>query len=377
MRRIESYLLRQLLWPTLVATAALAGVALLSQLLTTLYIMVDNHQSVFVFIRILLLGLPSTLVIVLPVALFVATLVTLNRLHTEHEIVVCFAGGMSRWRVAAPALRLAAGAALITLMVNLWVQPWASRAMREELFRVRTDLAASLIREGEFSSPSSDLTVYAQSADGAGALKNVFIHQGHPDGGATAFSARRGLIAEQEGRPVLVLRDGSNQAFSRDGVLNYLAFDEYVFDLWPYLNTAEQIHFKISDRYLHELVSPDKRQEWERKNRKKMLAEAWSRLASPLFNFTLVLLAMHAVIGGGFSRTGYAGRIAAAAAAGVVIRVLGFGAQAAADATPVLNILQFIVPLAPAIWAGQRLFLRERGARRSVRSAPVMAGAPA
>ena len=72
--------------------------------------------------------------IVLPIALFVASLITLNRLHTEQEIVVCFAGGMSRWRViCSPSIRLAViFAALITLVVNLWVAPWCYSELRQD-----------------------------------------------------------------------------------------------------------------------------------------------------------------------------------------------------------------------------------------------------
>jgi hypothetical protein len=80
--------------------------------------------------------------------------VALNRLHTEQEVVVCFAGGMSRWRVISPAMRLACTIAFLALVTNLFVSPAAYRALRQELFEVRTDLAATLVREGEFSEPA-------------------------------------------------------------------------------------------------------------------------------------------------------------------------------------------------------------------------------
>src|ERR1700759_2402025 len=107
MRLIDRYLLRQMLGPTLLATAALTAVALLSQSLAGLDLIVNERQSPMVFLEVTLLYLPQLLNMVLPIAIFVAALVALNRLHTEQEIVVCFAGGMSRWRVISPALRLA------------------------------------------------------------------------------------------------------------------------------------------------------------------------------------------------------------------------------------------------------------------------------
>jgi lipopolysaccharide export system permease protein len=94
-----------------------------------------------------------------------------------------------------------------------------------------------------------------------------------------------------------------------------------------------------------------------------MLAEAHYRLASPLYDLTFVALALVAVIGGSFSRLGYGRRIIGASAAAIVIRVLGVGMQAAADATPALNVGQYLVPLIPfgfCLW----ILMRQDGSAR-------------
>ena len=170
---------------------------------------------------------------------------------------------------------------------------------------------------------------------------------------------------------MLILMTGSNQSFSDKGVLNYLAFDEYVFDLTPYLNTTEELHYKISDRYLHELLKPDLTQAWEKQNRKKLKAEAHARLSSPLYAFTFMALALQAVLGGAFSRTGYGGRIAVAGAQAAAIRILGFAIQAACDGTPALNLFQYVVPLAPFIWVAWRFYRPPRSAQRGFSSLQV------
>ena len=131
MRLIDRYLLRQLLGPVAMATLALTAVALLSQSLAGLDLIVNQRQSALVFLKVTLLYMPQLINLVLPIAVFVAALVALNRLHTEQEIVVCFAGGMSRWRVISPALRLASIITVLALAMNLWIQPAASREMRQ------------------------------------------------------------------------------------------------------------------------------------------------------------------------------------------------------------------------------------------------------
>src|SRR5579875_1404837 len=174
MRLIERYLFRQLLWPTLATTLALGAVALLSQTLSEIDVLVNQHQPIGVFLKLVGLSLPQMIAMVLPISLFVAALIALNRLHTEQEIVVCFAGGMSRWRVISPAIRLAVLCALVSLVINLWITPWCYRETREELFKIKTDLVSSLVRDGQFNQPSPGLTVYAQYTDRAGLLHNVF-----------------------------------------------------------------------------------------------------------------------------------------------------------------------------------------------------------
>ncbi|MES2342867.1 MAG: LPS export ABC transporter permease LptF [Pseudomonadota bacterium] len=356
MRLIDRYLLRQLLGPTVFATLALTAVALLSTSLSQLDIIVSQRQSALVFLQVTLLAMPQLVNMVMPIALLVAALVALNRLHVEQEIVVCFAGGMSRWRVIAPALRLAGVVTLIALFMNLWVQPAASRQMRETLFQVRTDLASTLVREGEFTEPAPGLTVYAQSVDSGGLIHNLFIHQTKSDGGATTYTADEGRVVKRGDKPVLLMRKGSNQEFSRTGVLNFLSFDEYVFDLSRYLQSDEMVHYKPSDRYLHELLFPDLQQVWETQNRDKLLAEGAARLSTPLYNLTFMSFALLAIIGGGFSRLGYGRRIATVAGLAVAVRILGFVVQAGSESEPWLNLVQFVVPVGAMALALRGIF---------------------
>lgn len=359
MRLIERYLFGQLLWPTLAAAAALGGVALLSQTLSYLDILVDQGQTVVVFLKVVLLNMPQLMAMVLPVAVFVAGLLALNRLHIEQEIVVCFAAGFSRWRVIAPAMRLVTLVALGTLVVNLWVQPWSARQMREVMFSVKSDVAAALVRPGEFKQGGAGLTVYAQRADPGGVLHNLFVFREQPDGGSNALSAREGRVArDAQGRPVLVLKQATNQERTAKGEWSTLIFDSHVLDLTEYLGPEQAVHYKVADRYLHELMFPDLTKDWERQNQGRMLAEAHYRLSSPLYNFTFMLLAFWAVIGGPFTRLGYIRRVARAALAAAAIRILGFGVQAASDAAEWVNLLQYLVPLVPCLFAWRALFRR-------------------
>ena len=110
----------------------------------------------------------------------------------------------------------------------------------EELFNVRTDLAATLVREGEFDRagrrpdrlrPAVEPERRAAQPVHPPARSRTAARPPTPPGEArsTAATARRCWCCS----------DGSNQEFySATGVLNYLTFDEYVLDLTPFLSTG-------------------------------------------------------------------------------------------------------------------------------------------
>ena len=345
MRLIERYLFRQLLGPTITTAAAMTGVAILTSSLSALDVLVNERQSPWVFIEVTLLASPQIIGMILPLAVFVAGLVALNRLHTEQEIVICFAGGMSRWSVAAPALRLAAMVAIFGLVLNLWIQPLCFRELRRTLEAVRADITATLIRPGEFTHPAPGLTVFAQSIGADGVIHNLFIDQQKAGSPHRTLTASEGRIAKREGAPVLVMLDGSNQQLSKTGALDTLSFDEYVLDLRPFLSVTGEIRYHLSDRYLHELFFPDLSRSWEKENRNQLLAEGHSRLAAPLYNIAFMALALAAVLGGTFSRLGYGARIVTASLTALAVRVGGFVNAAVSVGDPRLNILQYSLPL--------------------------------
>ncbi|WP_295705296.1 LptF/LptG family permease [uncultured Brevundimonas sp.] len=371
---IQRYLFRQISTRVVAACAALAGIGVLSQSLDQLEVIVERGQSVWIMIKLTLLAVPQLLAVILPFGLFVGALIALTRLQREQELTAAFAGGMTRWSVISPALRLSAIVALLALFINLFAQPWAQREGRAQTFAIRTDLAALLVQEGQFVQGPEGLTVYVQQIEQNGLLKNLFIYQ-EDEGKVATWDAAEGRFGEVNGAPVLTLRDGSWQQYSSSGVLNYFSFDRNVFDLSPFTATTETVRYKPSDLYLSQLLRPSPALLETAGSRGELLAEAHSRIASPLYVLVAMAMAMAAIMGGAFSRTGYSARIARAAAAFLVVRIVGFALVAASAWNGWLNVLQYVVPVAATAIALRLLFraLKPKRRRRwQVLAAPKM-----
>jgi lipopolysaccharide export system permease protein len=139
------------------------------------------------------------------------------------------------------------------------------------------------------------------------------------------------------------MRDAQRLSLRENGSLERATFAQGPFDLAPFINDQKAVILEESDRYLPELFFPDMNNYYDYDNVNLLLAEGHARISAPLLNIAMAMLAIYAVLGGDFSRRGYAKRIAAAAGAALLLRLAAFGAVAAGRDDPSLNILQYLI----------------------------------
>jgi lipopolysaccharide export system permease protein len=344
MSKVQTYLFYEVLRAVLIIVGGLAMLALLAQGLARTDLILENRQSALTYFYIVMLGAPQVIALLTPLALFVAGVWSLNRIHKDSEIVVAQAAGMTPWQIASPLMRLAVLCAIAHLAVNLWVQPSAQRAMRETVSMARADLAAALIRPGQFTSNGDRLTFYAREQIG-GELRGVLISDMTDPEFPTDILARSAALVEVEGRPTLLLRDAISQQLDENQQLSILEFDQYMFDLSDFMKEDADLRLKASDKFLYELFFVDRSNYFEAKDADSLMAEGHSRLTTPLLNIVMALIAIFAVLGGDFSRKGYGKRIAIASAGAITVLIIQLAVQSAAAGDPSLNILQWILPL--------------------------------
>lgn len=359
MTKIQAHLFRQVLSAVVIIVGGLVMMALLAQGLSRTDLILENRQSALTYFYIVLLGSPQVIALLTPLAIFVGAVWSLNRIHKDSEVVVAQAAGMTRWQVASPIMRLAVVCAILHLGVNLWVQPVAQRAMREAVAVARADLAAAMIRPGQFTSNGERLIFYAREQVG-GELRGVMISDMTDPEYPTDILARSAALVTVEGKPTLLLRDALSQQLDQSKQLSILEFDQYMFDLTDFMKEESELILKASDKYLHELLFVDRKDYFQNKEADSFLAEANARLTTPLLNIVMALLAIVAVLGGDFNRQGYSRRIGIATGAATLVLVVQLGVQSAAADDPALNSVQWIVPVGTIIGLSWVYFRRGR-----------------
>ncbi|MBI3771110.1 MAG: LPS export ABC transporter permease LptF [Gammaproteobacteria bacterium] len=161
----------------------------------------------------LLLALKSldALVILLPLALYLAVLLALGRLYKDNEMAAMFACGVSPLRVAKLVFWVALGFSLVVSSLSLFLGPWANA----ERFRLSKQMESTsgleMVVGGQFRELSnSKLVFYAERlADDGINMENVFIQQNNAERQNVIVAPRaQHLVDPVHGGSYLVLEDG-------------------------------------------------------------------------------------------------------------------------------------------------------------------------
>lgn len=345
MKLLQRYILSQAFWPAVLALSALALLALLTQSLQTLDLIVENKQSAGTFFFITILALPQLIGIITPLAVFMAAIYALNRLTNDSELIVAKANGVSPWAIGTPVLRLGVYAMIFHLSINLLLQPLALQQMRAEILKVKTDIASQMVQAGQFVTPTPNLTVYTREIESDGELRDVLIHDGRDPNSKSTHIAKTGRLLRSDTSTSLVLFNGSVQTPVADGSLDVIDFETYQLDLSNVTALDRVLRLKSTDKFLHELLRPDPRDYITPKFRKEYTAEGHARLTAPLWNVALVLVALAFMLRGQHSKLGNNRKISLCAVTGLLLHLIGFGVASSAEKDLALNPFQYFIPI--------------------------------
>ncbi len=374
MNLFQRYTFGQVRGPFLATMGALTGLAVLTQSLSNIDLVAEDGGTAFALFQITLLATPQVMALLMPIAIFLACAIAMNRMISDSELTVGAAAGLSRRERLSPFLRMAIYAVIINLGINLFVQPASFRQMREVLYEIRTDVVANFMREGEFVRLGENVTFYTREIGDNGVMYDVFIEDGSEDL-AVAYSAQRGVVVRADTGPVMLLENGVRTWLDEQGGQTAVTFDSTEFDLSVFIDSSASFTFKESDKYLPELLDPSASEIARARSREDLYAEGHYRLSAPLYNLAFALLAMAAFMAVEHRRTGYTRFIIMAGAAALILRLAGFALQAAAASDSALNPLQYVLPLGgcmTAIYLIVRPGLKQRLTRRfrSLKASP-------
>jgi lipopolysaccharide export system permease protein len=355
MRRYVHYIIRQLAHSTLLTALTLTSIVWLTQALRLMDFIVNQGVGIDMFLTLTVLLMPSLLLMILPIAVFIAAIFVYQRLKGDSELVVMEAAGLSRWNLVKPALMLACAMTLLGYVIAFWIMPVAYGKFREMQRYLRDNYASVLLQEGVFSSPVDGLTVFVRAREGGG-FKGILVHDNREEGLAVTMMAEEGRLATTPQGQRFFLTNGNRQEM-RHGRLSLLNFDSYTLDMSLYGKESGQRQPDPRELFLPTLLETDGLEPEEVIKRR---GELHQRILWPLYTFTLMLTGLAILLSGEFSRRGNFWRILIASAVVTGLAVAGLALRNLIATHIGYLLLGYGIMLAPIFFAVQTL----RGAKK-------------
>jgi lipopolysaccharide export system permease protein len=346
MGSLSGYILRQIVGPLTLITLTLTSVIWLTQGLRLLDRLIGNGLAFGSFIYLTSLLMPALLTIVLPIAAFCATLFAYNRLMNDSEIMVMSAAGVGRMALARPGLVMALVLTAVGYFLVLYLNPLSASSFRSTQYEFRANIANLLLQEGVFNTPVNGLTVYIRERQSNGELLGILVHDNRDPQKPVTMMAERGALVRTPQGPRFVMVNGNRQQIEQDrSNVGLLYFDSYTLNLDSFARDEGAGWRQPTERYLHELFSPDMNDADDRANYWRLVVQGHANLAQPLYVIALIGVALAAMLASEFNRRGQSRRIALAAGVGIAVQLLSFGVTFLARRTPVLIPLVYLIPL--------------------------------
>ncbi len=342
------HIFRQTVTTLLLILISLTAIVWMATALKQLKLVTSQGQTFVIFFQMTLLALPSLMSFIAPIALLIACLHVLNRVSGDSELIVMNAGGATIWHIARPYLLLSLIVGLVLLFVNIYLQPYSLKTLRDYIVQVRTDLISQVLQPGQFTSPQQGLTFHIRERNLKGELLGLAIYDSRDNEQKMAYLAEKGIIQKDDKNAYLVMHKGHIQRKTpKTHGSQIIAFEKYIFDLNQFsLNSNKRkVSYKPRESYLSELLNPDPKNHHYKKSPGKFRSELHERFASPLYPILFAMLAVAMIGQAESTRRRNLNGVFAAFGLAVIVKVLGVAASNIVTKNPAAIPLVYLIPI--------------------------------
>lgn len=315
--------------------------------------LIADGQALSVFLEFTALALPQIMLLVFPVAAFVATLYAFNRLIGESEMVVLQTAGLSAFRLMRPVLFFGLFAGLVIGILSNILAPAARSQFIDRSQQVQEDLTGRFLRAGQFIHPTDGLTVYIREITDLGEFRDLFLQDRSGNTIETTYTATRALLVRSDTGPRLVMFEGMAQTLDMNtGRLSTVQFEDFTYNLGGLMSEGGFRSFDLREIPTRVLLTADAQvAEQLSLNLARMRYEGHDRIAQALFAIFPPLIAAASLMLGGFSRFGVWPQILLAVGFIIPLQMLDNAAETAAIRNLDLSLLAYAPAGAAALLA--------------------------
>jgi len=193
--KIYSYFLSEFLSIFIVILLTLTFIAWVVQAVNYLEFVTEDGHSFGVYFLYSLLSLPKITAKLLPFVYFVSLFTILLNFEKNNELIIYWCAGINKITFTNQIIKISILFTIFQILFSSILVPYTQDKARSFLRSSDIDMLPSLIKEKEFIDTVEDLTIFVDSSNQDGEMKNIFLKD--LSGNKTIF-AKKGIINKKK-----------------------------------------------------------------------------------------------------------------------------------------------------------------------------------
>ena len=265
------------------------------------YISEDGHGLITYF-SITFLNFPKIFSRIMPFCVFISIFYTLCRYELKNELVIFWNIGVNKVKFINIILFFSVLFLLLQILLNSVIVPKTLDAAREQIRNSNVDFFPNLIKEKKFIDVVENLTIFVESKNENGDLKNIFLKDQLKENQSQVIYAESGKIVSESKNNFLILNNGSFIDIDKKNITSF-AFKKTEINLAKYsskstktpkfqeIATAHLISCLYKLNYNKNYTNLPSYFLCESKAENDIDEELFKRIIKPFFMPTIVLIA--------------------------------------------------------------------------------------
>ena len=246
-------LLREILFFFFISSLALTLIIWVIQAVNYLDIVSEDGHSFKVYFSYTLMTIPRVFNKILPFAFFFSIFYIISNYEDKNQLLIYWTHGIKKKEFLNAIIKFSFLFLILHFILSVFLVPFSQNKARSFIRASNLDFFPSLIKPKRFIDTVENLTIYVESKNSAGLIKNIILKDKIDSNNSQIILAKTGEIYLQDGKKYLLLYNGRIINISKLKDTSVFKFKETRFDLNKY-NTKTTTYPKIQEVETSQLI---------------------------------------------------------------------------------------------------------------------------
>src|SRR6056300_919282 len=226
--KIFKYFFLEFIKLFLLISLSLSILIWMTQAARLLELITEFGNPISIYIKYILLIYPKVYENIFLLSFAISLFFLVSKLEDTNELNIYWLSGISKHSIINFLVKIGILMIAIYIFISAFITPWTLGKSRMVLAQSKFSLINSLVKENNFNSPLSGLTIYVSKNDNKGNLENVLIYEK-----TRTIIAKTGEVLSNDEGNYLKLYNGITHEKNNENI-SVINFENTIFDFSKY-----------------------------------------------------------------------------------------------------------------------------------------------